>query len=236
MPLAERGPVAACRSRTSGKPCATRCRRAIEDTVLPRLLLTRGTATPRTDLDALVGATPSAWRMSNRSAPCWSSTTMSPPSAACRGTARPGRDAAAHLPRPAGPGGALARRGLGGRPVRLLAVTLGLMRLQQMVRDYGAALTRHVRPRTRDPAACCCRTRRGSSTASAAECWPTSSAARAGMSGTRRRARTAEFVDADAARELPGRRHLGRLRGPAGRDRRLHPHRCGKASATAARA
>ncbi|WP_431267650.1 hypothetical protein [Dankookia sp. P2] len=159
--------------------------RAIEDTVLPRLLLTRGTATPRTDLDAVYGAAPTAADVESLCA-----LLVVDDQAAALALVEGLRGRGVTLPRIYLDLLAPAARWLGEAweddRADFSTVTLGLMRLQHMVRDYDDALTRGVRPQSR--------TRRvlllnppGSSTASAATCWPPSSARRAGMSGTRRR-------------------------------------------------
>lgn len=125
-----------------------RLARAIEDTVLPRLLLTRGTATPRTDLDAMYGAAPTP---ADVEALCALLVVDDHVAALALVEALRGRGVT--LPRLYLDLLAPAARWLGEAwaddRAAFSTVTLGLMRLQHMVRDYDDTLTRDVRPQSR---------------------------------------------------------------------------------------
>lgn len=122
--------------------------RAIEDTVLPRLLLTRGTAMPRTDLDALYGAAPT---MADVEALC--ALLVIDDHLAASALVEALRDRGVTLPRLYLDLLAPAARWLGQAWADdrsdFSTVTLGLMRLQHMVRDYDDAFTSAVRPQSR---------------------------------------------------------------------------------------
>jgi MerR family transcriptional regulator, light-induced transcriptional regulator len=122
--------------------------RAIEDTVLPRLLLTRGTATPRTDLDALYGATPTTADVESLCA-----LLIIDDHVAALALVEALRGRGVTLPRIYLDLLAPAARWLGQAWTDdrsdFSTVTLGLMRLQHMVRDYDDTLTRNVRPQSR---------------------------------------------------------------------------------------
>ena len=122
--------------------------RAIEDTVLPRLLLTRGTATPRTDLDALYGASPTEGDVESLCA-----LLIIDDHVAALALVEVLRGRGVTLPHIYLDLLAPAARWLGEAweddRADFSTVTLGLMRLQHMVRDYDDALTRDVRPQSR---------------------------------------------------------------------------------------
>ncbi|MFC7472777.1 B12-binding domain-containing protein [Dankookia sp. GCM10030260] len=122
--------------------------RAIEDTVLPRLLLTRGTASARPDLDALFGAVPTAADVDRL---CLLLVVDDHVAALALVEAQ--RDRGVTLPHIYLDLLAPAARWLGAAwesdRCDFSTVTLGLMRLQHMVRDYDDSLTRDVRPQSR---------------------------------------------------------------------------------------
>lgn len=122
--------------------------RAIEDTILPRLLLTRGSATPRTDLEALYGAAPGTADVESLCA-----LLLRDDHAAALALVETLRRRGVTLPCLYLDLLAPAARWLGTAweedRADFSTVTLGLMRLQHMVRDYDDALTRDVRPQAR---------------------------------------------------------------------------------------
>jgi methylmalonyl-CoA mutase cobalamin-binding subunit len=122
--------------------------RAIEDTVLPRLLLARGTATPRTDLDALYGAAPTAADVESL---CALLVVDDHVAALALFEALRGRGVT--LPRLyldlLAPAALWLGQAWTDDRADFSTVTLGLMRLQHLVRDYDDAFTRDVRPQSR---------------------------------------------------------------------------------------
>jgi methanogenic corrinoid protein MtbC1 len=122
--------------------------RAIADTVLPRLLLARGVAAPRTDLDALYGMSPTDTDVDSL---CL--LLVIDDHVAASALVETLRDRGVTLARLYLDLLAPAARWLGeaweSDRCDFSTVTLGLMRLQHMLRDYGPEFSSGVRPQSR---------------------------------------------------------------------------------------
>jgi methylmalonyl-CoA mutase cobalamin-binding subunit len=122
--------------------------RAIEQTVLPRLLLTHGSAAAHPDLEALYGAAPTVEDVERLCA-----LLIADDRAGCAAQVSALRQRGVPLERICLEWLAPAARRLGEAweedRCDFATVTLALLRLQQMVRDFGPDFTRDVRPQAR---------------------------------------------------------------------------------------